>query len=112
MGTLSDPGPRYREATGAAARHDDYDSGDDASLATENSDEEPLDGSPEEHVEAMLSKCLEPDERQVGTVMHAVRLGSECSKCVGRSDVQEFCSDSPLQAVFCIRLRGCCGRAT
>ena len=37
---------------------------DDGSYATENSDEEPLVGEPAAHVEAMLSNCLDPDERQ------------------------------------------------
>ena len=42
-----------------------FDQEDDASsLATENSDEEPLVGDPAVHVEAMLERCLDPDERQ------------------------------------------------
>lgn len=36
------------------------------SLATENSDEEPLDGDASEHVENMLRQCLQPDERDGG----------------------------------------------
>jgi len=37
-----------------------------SSCATENSDDEPLEGEPADHVEAMLSRCLHPDERQNG----------------------------------------------
>ena len=43
------------------------DAEDNESLATENSDEEPLDGEPAAHVEAMLQRCLDPDERQADT---------------------------------------------
>ena len=57
----SDPGPRWAEPPGSEP--DDAQS-DDGSYATENSDEEPLVGEPAAHVEAMLSKCLDPDERQ------------------------------------------------
>ena len=38
---------------------------DRGSLATINSDEEPLEGDTSEHVEAMLRACLDPDERQL-----------------------------------------------
>ena len=54
----SDPGPRWTEP------EPDAPSDDDGSYATENSDEEPLVGEPAAHVEAMLSNCLDPDERQ------------------------------------------------
>ena len=54
----SDPGPRWTEP------EPDAPSEDDGSYATENSDEEPLVGEPAAHVEAMLSNCLDPDERQ------------------------------------------------
>ncbi len=56
---LSDPGPRFREVLGAQQPIDD----DASSLATENSDEEPLPGDPTLHIEAMLRKSLAPDER-------------------------------------------------
>ena len=52
----SDPGPRFRESSSAASSEE--------SLATQNSDEEPLEGEPAEHVEAMLQKVLHPDERE------------------------------------------------
>ena len=55
----SDPGPRWAEP-----EPDNELSEDDGSYATENSDEEPLVGEPAAHVEAMLSNCLDPDERQ------------------------------------------------
>jgi hypothetical protein len=55
----SDPGPRWVEP-----EPDNAPSEDDGSYATENSDEEPLVGEPAAHVEAMLSNCLDPDERQ------------------------------------------------
>jgi len=43
---------------------DDTAAGRDFSYATENSDEEPLQGDNNEgHVEAMLAACLDPDER-------------------------------------------------
>ena len=57
----SDPGPRWAEQ---AATLDEDDDADQGSFATENSDEEPLEGEPAAHVEAMLSHCLDPDERQ------------------------------------------------
>eukprot|EP00966_Prymnesium_polylepis_P066074 1533129-Prymnesium_polylepis.1 len=57
---------------------------DNESLATENSDEEPLDGEPAAHVEVMLQTCLDPDERQdpdawrkVAGVAHSDGSGAE-----------------------------------
>lgn len=40
------------------------DESDRESFATENSDEEQLEGEPSEHVESMLRQLLDPDERQ------------------------------------------------
>lgn len=61
MRTLSDPGPccLWVETLPQSATIDNRPS----SYATENSDEEPLEGRIEEHVEAMLALCLDPDER-------------------------------------------------
>ena len=56
--TGSDPGPRGLELARNESTH--------SSLATENSDDEPLVGEPAIHVEAMLRKCLAPDERDGG----------------------------------------------
>ena len=57
---MSAPVTRAERDRAALPEPDD----DDGSFATENSDEDPLEGEPAEHVEAMLSSCLDPDERQ------------------------------------------------
>lgn len=63
----SDPGPRFRENELAdLCADDELDRQSRGSLATENSDEEPLEGCAADHVEAMLRKCLLPDERDDG----------------------------------------------
>ena len=60
----SDPGIRFLEENRTAEDEEDEDDAAGAeSLATENSDEEPLEGEPLEHVEALLARCLAPDER-------------------------------------------------
>lgn len=61
---LSDPGPRMLGAPAVPFRDDEDVADDGTSLATENSDEEPLPGEPAVHVEAMLRRCLDEDERQ------------------------------------------------
>ena len=60
----SDPGIRFLEENRTAEdEEDEEDAAGAESLATENSDEEPLEGEPLEHVEALLARCLAPDER-------------------------------------------------
>ena len=59
----SDPGPRFDRGNEFESMEEIASRG---SLATENSDEEPLEGDAADHVEAMLRKCLQPDERDVG----------------------------------------------
>ena len=61
-GMGSDPGPRFKEVLTLADDEPEPDVGSN-SIATENSDEEPLEGEPLDHVEAMLARCLQPDER-------------------------------------------------
>ena len=51
----SDPGPRFAEQEPPSSNN--------SSLATENSDDEPLEGEPMDHVEKMLAGVLHPDER-------------------------------------------------
>lgn len=59
----SDPGPRFDRGNEFESMEEIASQG---SLATENSDEEPLEGDAADHVEAMLRKCLQPDERDGG----------------------------------------------
>lgn len=56
----SDPGPLVERLQGETARSDS-----ENSLATENSDEEALEGDSKDHVERMLSRLLDPDERTI-----------------------------------------------
>lgn len=61
----SDPGPRFADGQDESDGSLSPDVGSQ-STATENSDNEPLEGEPKEIVEAMLQRCLLPDERTLG----------------------------------------------
>ena len=85
---------------------DERRSDDNGSLATENSDEEPLDGELAAHVEEMLRGCLDPEERQEpDSWRRAIGLGGDGSGmgdedweqrllAVGRGGDQDAASES------------------
>ena len=69
LAQLSDPGPRFKESMlyNTQDEHEDPSSPEpdvgSQSMATENSDEEPLEGDSRDHIEAMLRRVLVDDER-------------------------------------------------